>query len=348
MKTLSDNIFLRVHKGKWILWDFKNNKQYLLTKNEFSQLYSLTSDKPSRKKTKFYKELIKNKLLTNKINKTWGWDDLSYIFHTGTMDVQSPKKVKDKEDFLKKYFNHSEVSNELHTSIEDFEYNGKVSNLPKPIIKNNNKNDLFKVLFSRRTVRDFVKKPISKQKLSNLLNYSFGYAHGIDKQLNVNEVTHNKFRKFFPSPGNLHSEEIFVQINNVKGQKKGIYHYNPTINTLTKVNNRYTESELTKILLGQYYTKNAAIVIFMTTRFDKIWTKYKHSRAYRMALVANGSCLQNFQLISKYYKLDSWVSGHFHDTSISQKLKLPDGCYPCLVLAAGYSTGKSLPRELQT
>ena len=86
--------------------------------------------------------------------------------------------------------------------------------LPK---QNNIKTEtLNHAILNRRSIRDFSKKPLSKEQLSYLIWASTGLQR---KERGFEYRT-------APSAGALYPIETYVVINNVKNIAQGVYHYN--------------------------------------------------------------------------------------------------------------------------
>ncbi|WP_082717418.1 MULTISPECIES: nitroreductase family protein [Burkholderia] len=60
------------------------------------------------------------------------------------------------------------------------------------------------------------------------------------------------------------------------------------------------------------------------SRFDKMWWKYPHSRAYRVALLDMGCLAQTFQLVTTGLGLKSWLTGYFLDREINRLLAVDE------------------------
>ncbi|AOJ83700.1 hypothetical protein WS86_23985 [Burkholderia savannae] len=72
------------------------------------------------------------------------------------------------------------------------------------------------------------------------------------------------------------------------------------------------------------FAQNLAFGVFMTSRFDKMWWKYPHSRAYRVALLDMGCLAQTFQLVTTGLGLKSWLTGYFLDREINRLLAVDE------------------------
>ncbi|MNY40178.1 Nitroreductase family protein [compost metagenome] len=75
----------------------------------------------------------------------------------------------------------------------------------------------------------------------------------------------------------------------------------------------------------------------MSSRFDKLWWKYPHSRAYRSALMDVGHLSQTFNLVATAHNLNTWLTGYFIDDLLNKLIKI-DGFkeHSLFVVAGGH------------
>lgn len=351
---LKRGVFLKAFDGKWALWDYINHKQYFLDKPHFAFLFDLVSSpsalSPSDWDGPIGTNLKKFSLIeysNEDQDAGWGWDELSHVFHKGTMDVQDPWIDKSSEDFIDEYL---KFSNEIYGDfsdeplLQDSDKCIRLAELNLSYLKNST---LLDALLKRKTTREFKEKSqVSFDEFSTIIRAGLGPVHGPDPELESLGIEKYSEKKFTPSPGNIHPEEFFIQINGVEGIGPGLYYYHQKHQSLIYVNNHLSDGELKDIFYGQFFHENCSFLIFIVSRFDKLWWKYKHSRAYRMANISVGSIVQNFQVINNSMGLQSWMTGHYHDTSLVDLLKLPRFCYPMFVLASGAGFDRSIPTRI--
>lgn len=100
------------------------------------------------------------------------------------------------------------------------------------------------------------------------------------------------------------------------------------------------------LLVGQHFASDLAFGIFLTSRFDKMWWKYPHSRAYRVSLLEIGHLSQTFQLAATGMGLRTWLSAAFKDSEVAHLLHLDNpNEQPILFVGAGQSNGDDLDIE---
>ncbi len=109
----------------------------------------------------------------------------------------------------------------------------------------------------------------------------------------------------------MHPSEPYVVIMNVAGLDPGVYHYRSDRHELIRIGEPIVNGDLGGLLCGQSFADNLAYGVFLTTRFDKMWWKYPHSRAYRVALLDIGCLIQTFQLVNTALDIQSWRQATF-------------------------------------
>jgi SagB-type dehydrogenase family enzyme len=153
------------------------------------------------------------------------------------------------------------------------------------------------------------------------------------------------YRRTSPSGGSLHPSEPYLVALRVDGLEPGIYHYRSRTHALTRVAPAPEPGQLGAMLCAQTFAEDLAYGIFVVSRFDKMWWKYPHSRAYRVALFDIGCLIQTFQLTCAAQGVQSWPTGYFVDHEINRWLELDDARHSVMFfLGAGIGSG-SVARE---
>ena len=102
------------------------------------------------------------------------------------------------------------------------------------------------------------------------------------------------------------------------------------------------------MLGGQHFINNLPLGLFITARFDRLWWKYEHSRAYRMAFVEAGHLSQTFQLVATALGLNTWLTGAFADQQVEALLNLEGSAeQPLLFVGCGQSDGQVMCAEMR-
>jgi SagB-type dehydrogenase family enzyme len=102
------------------------------------------------------------------------------------------------------------------------------------------------------------------------------------------------------------------------------------------------------LLCGQHFINNLPLGLYITARFDKLWWKYPHSRAYRMAFVEAGHIAQTFQLVATALGLNTWLTGALTDDKVEAALGLEHSAeQPLFFVGCGKSDGQAMCKELK-
>lgn len=309
---VSPYLFFLIRNHAIVAWDFKNHQQYEIEPEYFDRLLALSSGLPKNPEA-IDAELLAAELLSLQAEKVeWEWDILAQIFHLGTSIVNANP---DEAAVLSQETYHDEVP-DYAVPAKIFDQHAQVIALPKAELQKLAARNYLGILENRETCREFADRPVAIADLSTLLFTVFGEFHG---QI---DTVHPTLRKTSPSGGGLHPTQAYVFVNNVSSLKKGIYYYSAADHTLTSISSIEPGTNMSELLCGQDFATALPFGIFMTSRFDMLWKKYPHSRAYRIALLDVGHLSQTFQLTATALGLQPWLSGAFCDEKINTLLKL--------------------------
>jgi SagB-type dehydrogenase family enzyme len=220
--------------------------------------------------------------------------------------------------------------------------------LPAPDTSELRNISLWDALLSRKTSRSFTGEAVSLDSVSNILHATFGAVHGKERNdLEAYGAKSYGYRRTSPSGGCLQTAEPYMVNLTVDALPKGVYHYHSLDHKLTRLDSTLTAADLGPLLAGQHFAGGLAFAVFIVARFDKMWWKYPHSRAYRVALMDIGHLSQTFHLACTGYALKSWLTAAFYDEEISKRLKLnPNREAPLLMVGAGAGDGSPISPEI--
>lgn len=337
---LNPNLFFMFLKENLIVWDYKNGQQFEIEENYLTRLMEIARYPASQ--SELDAELVEADLIQEQAaSDAWGWDCLAKIFHFGTKIKRgdlADMAADDASAFSSNYLQYSEER--LATSPPLYvEKSGACVALPQPDLALLAKQKYLSVLQKRKTCREFYQQAIKLDVLSTLLHVSFGQFHTLqpDTELNVAGL-----RKTSPAGGGLHASEAYLLALNIEGLHPGIYHYQAHTHALTSIKSGNFSEQLTEIFCGQHYVENLAMGVFITSRFEKLWHKYPHSRAYRVALLDVGHLSQTFQLTATALNLKPWLSGAFLDDEVNTLLELPEHEQTLFFVGAGHGSGSAI------
>lgn len=318
---LNPFLFFFFKDGALVLWDYKNHNQFQVDVRHFERLRDFSSNPVFQSDNPMDQLFLSEGIFVEeKETEQWGWDVLSQIFHVGTKDVSSVDIFNNHSAILQ-YVELCEAHSDFIPDINTTK-NGEIYDLPTADLSCFDKKSLLSVLQERMTSRHFEPVSLTLQEVSNLLYMVFGQIHGSWKALEDLGLERLSIRKSSPAAGGLHASEAYILATNIEGLPKGIYHYRSHEHVLSLISSEWDETQLEEMLCGQPFGENLPLGLVITSRFDKLWHKYPHSRGYRVSLVDVGHLSQTFQLCVTAMGLESWLTGMFQDTMINQLLKI--------------------------
>ena len=185
------------------------------------------------------------------------------------------------------------------------------------------------ILRSRRTWRHFSRAPISKEQMATLL----GLTWGVQRWGRVRGQGRIAL-KTSPSGGACHPGEVYVVALNVRGLKRGVYHYAPDRQALERLRVKLATGAVARYLPNQPWFRGAAALFLMSAVFAREQWRYPVARAYRAVLIDAGHLCQTFCLTATWLGLAPFCSMAFADSRIEQDLQL-DGVRESLIYVAG-------------
>lgn len=181
--------------------------------------------------------------------------------------------------------------------------------------ENNNKiKNIFDVLKSRKSTKNYFKKDLSLGDIYYLMNY----AYGITRVEKLHEGLIPWHFRTVPSPGGLFSSEIyFISLNS--HLSKGLYHYRPDINSLELIKEGDFKNFVKKSAgIDSYIDSYESIggLIITTSLIERLYIKYGE-RSYRFMLLEVGFIAQNLSIIAEALDLGSCMLGGYIDDDIN-------------------------------
>ncbi|MEO0185599.1 MAG: SagB/ThcOx family dehydrogenase [candidate division WOR-3 bacterium] len=186
-------------------------------------------------------------------------------------------------------------------------------NLPEPQFTNVSLEDCIQ---KRRSIREFEKKDLTIQQISNILWSAQGITDSV-----------REFRAV-PSAGATYPLEVFV------AKKDGLFRYIPDGHKLNKEQDTDLRKDIARAALNQMFIADAGIVIIITAVYNRTAWRYGE-RAYRYINNEVGHCAQNIHLEAVALGLGSVPIGAFDDEKIKKILKLKEE-EPLYIIPVGY------------
>lgn len=343
---ISEDCFFIVVGSSLICWDFKAHKQYELSAAHARRLILLIHNQDRiDQNCAVDQDLIRAGVvrITQEQLNPWGWDVLSRIFHFGTKNIPLDDIPQDEEAWAKLYLEHCEGAWAKPLPIDHAQVGGEAGIvLPRQACEG----QLEQSLCRRSTTREFLDAPLPLEVLAKILQYTLGFIDDREVPKASGLPDSLRKRRCSPSGGGLNSTEGYVLARNVEGLDEGIYYYDAASHRLLL---KSTDVPLLgQMLSGQHFANNLPAGIFFTSRFDKLWWKYEHSRAYRNALLEVGHIAQTFQIISASLGLGTWLTGALCEQEIEPFLKLENAHEEVLFfVGCGYASGQATPESLR-
>ncbi len=173
----------------------------------------------------------------------------------------------------------------------------------------------------RRSVREFLSRPVTLAQVSQLLWAAQG-------------LTGNEGRRTAPSAGALYPLELLVVAGNPGELPAGIYRYRPGSHDLVLVHVGDRRRPLASAALGQEWVAQAPLTLAITAVFDRTARKYGQ-RARRYVDMEAGHAAQNIHLQAVALDLGTVVVGAFDDAEVSKVLGLAGNEQPLCLMPIG-------------
>jgi len=170
---------------------------------------------------------------------------------------------------------------------------------------------LVEAIKNRKSVRDYRKKPVTKEILSWLLWASTGISR---------QEGGYAFRTA-PSAGALYPIETYLVVNCAEQLRPGVYHYNIQNHGLELLKEGEFGTQTAKAALGQTMCADASVVFIWTAVFRRMKWKYDQ-RAYRYIYLDAGHIAQNLALSAVSVGVNTCQIGALFDEEINRILEV--------------------------
>ncbi len=343
---MTPELFLRIVNGKVILWDYAHHTQFEVDTPHLQRLIALCSG-AELTDSEIDQTLQSSGVLNAQHPERWGWDCLSRIFHRGTQIGLKPGEPLRTEDGAQEYVDYCAAIADQAPSMH-LERPGQVISLPAANMDSLRTITLTEALLARQTCRAFDAEMLDLTQVATALWATFGAVHG-DKRYDLEKhgLRPIGYRRTSPSGGSLQTSEPYLLALRIRGLPSGICHYRSHKHELSVVQDSFDAALLGPLLDRQNLANDLAYGIFIVSRFHKMWWKYPHSRAYRVALLDIGCLIQTFQLVCAAQNIQSWPSGQLIDEEINRLLRLDTECESVMFfIGAGRGSGVIPRKEL--
>lgn len=344
-------LFILARPPHQIIWNYLNHTQFELDLEYSKRLTQLIANpelfdnKNPIDKDFFDAQLITAELITPI---EWQWDELSKIFHIGTKNLPQEQTPQNVHEWATQYLAHCDEVLTTPTPLPNRPRPAPLDLIPLPICAPEHalNGSLASALINRKTARSFTELSLSLSDISTLLYLSLGYLNERKDDVNPTIPQGLEARRSSPSGGGLNACEGYLYVQHVYDLEPGLYAYHSDLHALSFVSPLPTEP-LGQLLSGQHFINRLPAGLFITSRFDKLWWKYEHSRAYRMAYVEAGHISQTFQLVATQLGLNTWLTGALTDARVEALLGLENSPeQPLFFVGCGLGDGQVQCEEL--
>lgn len=341
-------LFILPRSPAQIVWNYKDHVQHELDSEYALRLGQLiTNPELFDSENTIDIQLLNAGIITDSTPNIipWGWDELSKIYHIGTQNIPCKHIPQNINEWTREYLHHCNdvLTGPLPDAGRALDASATRIVLPTPTMPVHD--NLTHALTQRKTCRSFTGAALTLNDVSSLLYLSFGYLR--ERDSSCDSIAEGfEARRSSPSGGGLNACECFLLAQNIENLEAGIYAYHPAEHVLSQVN-PLPQTPLGQLLGGQHFINNLPLGLFITARFDKLWWKYQHSRAYRMAFIEAGHLSQTFQLVATALGLNTWLTGAFADNQVESLLKIDGSAeQPLFFVGCGESDGHAMCQEM--
>jgi SagB-type dehydrogenase family enzyme len=193
-----------------------------------------------------------------------------------------------------------------HARPETYKLYAKASRVKLETAKKEGGMPLWEAINHRRSIRNFSRRAMTKDALSQLLWASQGITH---------KAMGFEFRAA-PSAGALYPVETYLIVHNVEGIDAGVYHYALRSHELERLKAGDFREAAASAALDQDMAYSAAALFIWTAIFER--SKWKYSeRAYRYVYLDAGHIAQNFALAAVSLGLGTCQIGALYDDEVN-------------------------------
>ncbi|WP_083517998.1 SagB/ThcOx family dehydrogenase [Desulfomicrobium orale] len=184
---------------------------------------------------------------------------------------------------LKAFYERSSQSYKIYPSLPQISLHHEESQVQKT--------DLWEVMRTRRSERDYDAVSLPMQDISRLLFYAYGETGSLDTGSYIVRL------RSIPSAGALYPLDIYVLACTVKSLESGLYHYNVRDHALEELKQGDFLQSIIPLIQNSnnFWLKQAGLILFVTATFRRNQMKYGE-RGYRGVLLDAGHLAQNIQL----------------------------------------------------
>jgi SagB-type dehydrogenase family enzyme len=228
-------------------------------------------------------------------------DEAWEIFHENSKLSEYDRFLPD--ELMAVYLNQLSESLSFDTCTE----------VPLPTTRTGFQLSLEEAMTRRETTRNLTPSTLSIEDLATLLHYAYGITRD-----NKETVFQRGFR-VVPSADAFYPLEIFFHALHIEGLSTGLYHFNPTRNSVSVLRGSDHSGLIARGLTQKHLAISASLIVFITAMFERTILKYGN-RGYRFVLLEAGHVAQNINLAATGLNLACVNIGGYFDAHIDSVL----------------------------
>ncbi len=183
--------------------------------------------------------------------------------------------------------------------------------------------NIWKIIQSRRSKRQYTSQPLTRTELTLLL----WAGHGITAQAGP------VYLRTTPSAGAIYPIETYCVISKVLDIEKGIYHFDVKGFQLEQLLKGNYRKEVARIALDQEFCAKAPVIFIWTAVLRRGMCRYG-DRAIRYMFMDAGHICQNVLLAATALGLNACPIGAFFDGEMNDLLQLDEEEETCIYMAS--------------
>jgi SagB-type dehydrogenase family enzyme len=191
-----------------------------------------------------------------------------------------------------------------------------------------------RVLFGRRTCRQFSQQGIPLEVISNVLYHSCGWTVSGAQQVGGMPV----IRKTSPSPGSMASVEAYLIALKVNDLPPGIFHYSLVSHVLELLDGEYPSNWLISACGDQEWIGDCAAAILFCGVPARLAWKYATPKAYQVMMMEVGHLSQTALLSATAEGLGCFCTSALREAMFEQRIGLdPLDETPLMLVGMGHA-----------
>lgn len=186
-------------------------------------------------------------------------------------------------------------------------------------------------LYNRRSVREYLAKPLSLKEISQILWAAYGITQPIDDGRDFLRGG----KKTAPSAGALYPLEIYIVVTDVTGLEPGIYLYHPQGHQLLFIAKGQFRDELAESTYSTGVVRNAPACLVYSAIYDRTTGKYGERGRERYVCMDVGFSAENVYLQAASLNIGTVMVGAVIDDKVKTVINMSEEEVPMCLMPLG-------------